>query len=618
MASQKSTIGDMAKRKSETAVTKTVENSIYDIVSQYNGIVDKLLDATQSNGRYETKRMTSQSSISYLANVLKGLLEPAKHLMNELSLVRDPGTSTLFNMMKNMVKVIDDCPPFQKIDVRVYRNGKPNYEAFNKELPIEDFDGTIANLEATRDELRAAQKQLYKDTTYINATLKGEDSQYKKGIFANIKEKEKGIKEALAQANADIKAVKQRKSEGKTYPNEKYNAAKGLIDSTKAIAAASMVAQPVGDEDNTVTENAVADLVSSTGVNVRSINRQLDELLDRVDKEDRTFDEEEAAIVETLEATAHQIMDALLDLDTKGIMTPGKLSGSSENFATLRKMVEKRKKIVKELLARFTKLNEVEIQKEQAEAGGGEEGEGEGEGEAAPAGGAEGNMGGEGIRKHKKGHSDELRRGIGMGKPLADLLGSKKQVQHNSMGRPVTDDDDAHKEVKKQQQKWQDNIPIHYSKIGDKNPFYSQTEDTKYFFPQKLRYENNLRYPQRNALGADVSLLQGEVGGPTQYVPQKKPVKKPEITERTPQEALQNILNQDVYKDGMKGGYCGAGKNEGKAGALRKLVFDDENNDAFDEEELPRNRGFIKEDKEDFFKLPDLKKAKQKAFARKM
>ena len=404
MASQKSTIGDMAKRKSETAVTKTVENSIYDIVSQYNGIVDKLLDATQSNGRYETKRMTSQSSISYLANVLKGLLEPAKHLMNELSLVRDPGTSTLFNMMKNMVIVIDDCPPFQKIDVRVYRNGKPNYEAFNKELPIEDFDGTIANLEATRDELRAAQKQLYKDTTYINATLKGEDSQYKKGIFANIKEKEKGIKEALAQANADIKAVKQRKSEGKTYPNEKYNAAKGLIDSTKAIAAASMVAQPVGDEDNTVTENAVADLVSSTGVNVRSINRQLDELLDRVDKEDRTFDEEEAAIVETLEATAHQIMDALLDLDTKGIMTPGKLSGSSENFATLRKMVEKRKKIVKELLARFTKLNEVEIQKEQAEAGGGEEGEGEGEGEgeAAPAGGAEGNMGGEGIRKHKK------------------------------------------------------------------------------------------------------------------------------------------------------------------------------------------------------------------------
>jgi hypothetical protein len=597
----------MAKRKSETAVTKTVENSIYDIVSQYNGIVDKLLDATQSNGRYETKRMTSQSSISYLANVLKGLLEPAKHLMNELALVRDPGTSTLFNMMKNMVKVIDDCPPFQKIDVRVYRNGKPNYEAFNKELPIEDFDGTIANLEAARDELRVAQKQLYKDTTYINATLKGEDAQYKKAVFANIKEKEKGIKEALAQANADIKAVKQRKLEGKTYPNEKYNAAKGLIASTKAVSEAAVAAAPLASASGTETSDVIVELLSNTKTNLASINTQLDGLLERVDKEDRTFDEEEAAIVETLEATAHQIMDAYNSLDSKIITDE-----DPAIIAKLQRKIERHKVLIKALLARFTKINEEEIQKEQAEAqaeAGGDEG-------AAPAGGAEAVGEGEGIRKYR--HKDDVRRGIGMGKPLADLLGSKMKVQYNSMGRPLTDDNDAHKEMKKLEQKWQDNIPIHYSKIGDKNPFYSQTEDTKYFFPQKLRYENNLRHPQQNALGADVSLLQGEVGGPTQYVPQKKPTKKPEITERTPQEALQNILNQDIYKDGMTGGYCGAGKNEAKSGALRKLVFDDENNDAFDEEELPRNRGFIKEDKEDFFKLPNLKKAKQKAFARRM
>jgi hypothetical protein len=186
------------------------------------------------------------------------------------------------------------------------------------------------------------------------------------------------------------------------------------------------------------------------------------------------------------------------------------------------------------------------------------------------------------------------------------------------MQRELSNEDKIHKEMIKQNQKWQDNIPIHYSKIGDKNPFFSQTEDTKYFFPQKLRYEESLRHPQKNALGADVSLLQGEIGGPSEYVPQKKSTKKPEITERTPQEALQNILNQDVYKDNLTGGFCGSGKNEAKTGALRKLVFDDENNDEFDQEELPRNRGYIKEDKEDFFKLPDLKKAKAKAFARRM
>jgi len=379
MASQRQTIGDMAKRKSENAVTKTVENSIYDIVSQYNGIVDKLIEATQADGRYQTKRMLSQSSISYLANVLKGLLEPAKHIMSEISTVRDPGTATLFNMMKNMVKVIDDCPPFQKIDVRVYRNGKPNYEAFNKNLPIEDFKGTIKNLEASREELRTALKQLYKDTTYINATLKGEDDKkYREMVFKNIKEKEKGIKEALAQSNADIKAVKQRETEGRTYPNDKYNAARGLITNTKAVVEAADAAQPTGKGDDTVSTDAIGDLINDTKVNLDSIHKQLDNIVANADKEGRTFDEEEAAIVETLEATTNQISAVYDSLDTKVIVGNTKQKYVKRLFDK----IDRDKVHIKQLLDKFSKINQVEIQKEQAEAQGEAQAEGEESGEA--------------------------------------------------------------------------------------------------------------------------------------------------------------------------------------------------------------------------------------------
>ena len=41
-------------------------------------------------------------------------------------------------------------------------------------------------------------------------------------------------------------------------------------------------------------------------------------------------------------------------------------------------------------------------------------------------------------------------------------------------------------------------------------------------------------------------------------------------------------------------------------------LFVYEDNDLFDGEELPVNKGFIKEDKDDKFKLPDIKKEQAK------
>jgi uncharacterized membrane protein YvbJ len=173
------------------------------------------------------------------------------------------------------------------------------------------------------------------------------------------------------------------------------------------------------------------------------------------------------------------------------------------------------------------------------------------------------------------------------------------------MQRPISNDDKIHKKVVKINEKWQASNPVHSTPVGSLNPFYAQSEKAKYDFETKLRKENSVLYPTKDARGADVSLLQGEIGGPSEVAKEKRTYKKAEVTHRTEAEALRNILNQDVYE--------GSGKGRKKnPGALRKLVFDGDDNDLFDEEELPTNKGFIKEDKDDAFKLPDVKKEQAK------
>ena len=131
--------------KSEKSMTKTTENILYDCVGQFNGIIDKLLEATQQNGLYKNKRLASASNIQYYANVLKGLMEPFKHLMFELAQVQQPETASLFNMVAKIVDIIDISPPFQKVDVLAYRNGKPDFQGFNDDLVLNDYSGYSTN-----------------------------------------------------------------------------------------------------------------------------------------------------------------------------------------------------------------------------------------------------------------------------------------------------------------------------------------------------------------------------------------------------------------------------------------------------------------------------------------
>jgi hypothetical protein len=595
------TTGDLAKQKSEVQVTKTVENSIYDIVSQYNGIIDKILEATQPNGLYASRRMNSASTVSYLANVIKGLSQPANHLMFELSLVRDPAIGSLFNMMKYMTKAIDNCPPFQKIDVRVYRYGKPDYQGFNKDLPIEDFDGTIANIKKQRQDLETARKKLHRDTSHIYYSLGEQDKEYKSKILKHLKDKEKELSETIRTVDLDLKEVQNRKREGLTYPSQKWLALKELNAASKTKSeAASAVLPNVGAVPTMPVTNYVS-LTKQARDELGVLKSDLMNIRDSAAREDRLLTSEELSSIDAMESRSNKLQQELNNTDLVRIVSTvvGESMASKKRQAELsKKEAQSYLSNIKKLLADLDKLQQEEEHDEEEGEGGPE---GAPEGATAPSEAA--------VEEGLEGVGRPRRHMRGKGKPLADLLGSKMKQQYNYMQRPLTNDDKAHNKSVMMARKWQESVPIHYVDIGSKNPFYSKPEDLKYDFPTRLRYDNNQVHPKTNALGADVSLLQGEIGGPSEYKPMKQSHKKADITNRTPQQALQNILNQDVYKDGMTGG------NVGKKGALRKLVFDDESNDLFDNDN-GGDKGFIEEDKEDAFKLPDLKKEKQRRAAR--
>ena len=171
------------------------------------------------------------------------------------------------------------------------------------------------------------------------------------------------------------------------------------------------------------------------------------------------------------------------------------------------------------------------------------------------------------------------------------------------MGRPVSNDDKINNQMIKMNNNWQKHNPRHENPVGSLYPFKAKTGEARYDFPTELRYNRNITNPTRDARGADYSLLQGEIGGPTVNVEAKRQYKPSQRQVVTPAQALQNVLS-------------GAGRH--KSGALKKLVFDDEDNDMFGEQEMGRNSGFIPEDKEDRFKFPDLKKKKEKEAAAKL
>ena len=592
----KETTETQAKTTSKVQVEQTVENALYGIINQYNAIVDKILTATNSNSVLKNKRLASASISSYFANVIQGLLEPLKHLLYELSLVRDKDTASMFTMMKSLVDNIQSAPPFQKVDFRIYKTPITDYQRLNRDLRIDDYQGKISSMEQDKKKIVSSLKELYKDASRIEYAMQDKTPAFKKELKAHLLKKQKELREALKQSDEDIKYVKERKESGLPYDSEasKYSAVSARLTAMMGNNVNGILTKVQGDD---TTEEGLGKRISFLEKRIQMRKEQADTLYKKAETEVLT--EGDVAMLKSLAIDLGSIRKLIEENQNKlsYLQNPTtKQQKAGEAFGRLLALL---------VLLQATTGKTFDRVEERKTENVGEEGvQGEVDTElrtanvqsGQPGEGASATSAGVGLEDDGAGKPSK-----GGAKPLADLLAKPKQ-QYNSMGRPISNDDKIHKQMIKANEKWQISNPIHENPVGYKNPFYAQKPEAKYDFKAELRAQNAKLYPEKNALGADVSLLQGAIGGPTEEAKQKRTYKKAEVTKRTEAEALRNILNQNVYEGGAKK----------KSGALRKLVFEDEDNDLFDEEELPVNKGFIKEDKDDRFKLPDVKKEQAK------
>jgi hypothetical protein len=570
--------------KSTAQTENTVENALYNIINQYNGIVDKILQATREGGVLKNKRLASASIVSFMDNVLKGLIEPLKHLLYELALVKDKDVASMWTMMKSMVDNIQDAPPFQKVDFRIYKTPATDYQRLNRDLRIDNYDGKIAELKTKGDDLQMRLKQLNKDASHIEYAMEDKSEQYKKEMKSRLFKKQQDILAAIEQQKKDMGYVVERKKSGLPYDSQ------ALKDTTQDILTKEKVLPVVSGVFtelalNTITdENQLRAVLDNQRNVIKSIKDQERALRNKAQTQVLTEGDED--LIKALVLSADKMKPTV----SKIIKHLELVKGKKKETVEANRMLFEFKEQAAELTEIDKKLNESYALIKEAEA------------KKAELESKMANQTGEEQAEEQAEDTDGNGKPIyGKGKPKADLLAKPKQ-QYNSMQRPITDDDKAHKEVVARNQKWQVSNPIHTTPIGSKNPFYAQQPDAKYDFRTILGKENSVLYPKTNALGADVSLLQGEIGGPSEQAKEKRKYKKPEKETRSAADALRNILNQNVYEGGAKK----------QPGSLRKLVFEDEDNDLFDEEELPVNKGFIKEDKDDRFKLPDIKKEQAK------
>jgi len=573
--------------KSTAQTENTVENALYDIVNKYNGIVDKILQATREGGVLKNKRLASASIVSFMDNVLKGLIEPLKHLLYELALVKDKDVASMWTMMKSLVDNIQNAPPFQKVDFRIYRTPATDYQRLNRDLRIDNYDGKLSEMKKQGEDLEKSLKRLHQDASHIEYAMEDKTDAYKKEMKARLFKKQQEIMEAIKQQKEDMAYVQKRKDSGLPYDSEALkDTTKDILMKKELIPAASFVLTAAMSQDIVPLEN-VQRIIDEQDVLIYGLKSQADALEAKAKSEVLT--EGDVELLKTLIQSVDDIKE-----HSKALIKQLGIKKGNENAAAIARF----KKTLVDCDRLEKSMNNTFTISISANGEANVEGPPPVNIEGMPPPGDRNDVLSQSFRDIE---GNPLNKKTGKGKPLADLLAKPKQ-QYNSMQRPLSDDQKVHKEVVARNQKWQVSNPIHTTPIGSKNPFYAQQPDAKYDFRTVLGKENSVLYPKTNALGADVSLLQGEIGGPSEAVKEKRKYKKPVKETRTEAEALRNILNQNVYKGGSKK----------QPGALRKLVFEDEDNDLFDGEELPVNKGFIKEDKDDKFKLPDVKKEQAK------
>jgi hypothetical protein len=544
------------KKKSQDKSSDEAISAVYDIISGYNGIVSTIIERTKPvGGKWSTRKSVDQSTIMYLAEVLKGLIEPLKHLEFQLNQVKDPDLATLQNMMNNLVKIIDQSPPFKMLDVEQYRFGIPNYEGLADDLNITSGKGYLSLLEKKKKELTHKLKML---TPHVRKA-KGEISEK---IFQHAKKTleavEKEIKKSKHLVNAQLKDV---------VINGPLNlTVKDTLDALDELFTPASIA-----ENGRIVKSGPRLLTETKGkTNIA--------LLRRLIKEKNEL-ESGFPLLRTF-----NYMDGSSDFDAQRLPpdTKDEYLLKIKDISDVQKRLNLTDKEVAEMTKAASRAAANAAREEAADAG-------EYEADSvpdttapgtpvasAPAVSAEDMARAESaIASDPYGERGSVPRerqpgeGQGAGRPLADLLANPKQ-QYNSMKRPISNDQKIQNDMINANKNWQiKNNPPHDTPIGNLNPFLAQDNASKYTYEVLLANKNAIDHPETNARGADISLLQGP------------------------------ITNVE-----------GSGKKSKALLKLKKVAID-ERNDPYKKVGLG-SEGYIPEEKEDQFKLPDLKPKKRK------
>jgi len=514
--------------KSQGKSSDEAISAIYAVISSYNGIIRTIIERTEpAKGKWSTRKSVDQSTVMYLAEVLKGLIEPLKHLEFQLNQVNDPELASLQSMMNNLVKIIDESPPFKALDVNIFKNGIPNYEGLADDLDITDTKAYLALLKSKKEKLQFKVDNL----TKVKRPGQGEVSQK---IF-------KQAKDSLDALNKEIRKTKHLVD---AKLEDLYVDGSLLTNIDDLENALDQFELPNRDEVLTIDD---IQLERRKNVGKKVLTSELKKEKQILEKQKKNM--EEGYLVENPD-----LKDDKGNFDAQRLPTQHK-KAYLEILEDISKVENKLgpkydAKDVKEQMAAAETKGTARKNAEQEVAF-----------ENAPPSATAPTLppvqeGIEGV-------------GIGNGRPLADLLANPKQ-QYNYMQRPISDDQKIQNDMIKANRNWQikNNVP-HDTPLGNLNPFLAQDDASKYSYEVLLAAENAKEHPDKNALGADVSLLQG-------------PISTIE----------------------------GSGKKS-KALLRLKNVAIDERNDPYKKVELGTN-GMIPEEKEDQFKLPDLKPKKRK------
>jgi hypothetical protein len=465
------------QQKSNSKNSTDAVSAIYDAINSYNGVVRRIIEMTTPvGGKWSTRKTVDNSTVMYFASVLKGLIEPLKHMIFQLSQVHDPDLASMLTMVTGWYKTIDQSPPFKILDVVAYKQGIPNFEGVSDDLSIYDAAGYIALLENKEKELR---DKIYKFNSQLSSSLANVPKEMRNTVKEAANDANKQSNEVLAAIYKEIKEAKKR--------------ANAKLDDV-------VVKGQLLDDQSRVLD----------ALDVYYLNP--DKPLEYLKKRNQKLELEEGIT---------RNIDSVTDLK----QLEAKKKGIEEAYMLAKGTSDPQQMMTKDKLEYLAIIRNISKIKDASKTGAG----------SCGSGGSENN-----------------------------------KQQYNSMGRPLSDDQKINNDMINANKNWQvKNNPPHDTPIGNLNPFIAQNDASKYTYEVKLAQQNTVIHPETNALGADISLLQGPIST-----------------------------------------VSGSGKTSKAMMKIKKVAID-EKNDMYAPTEMGSN-GFIPEDKENQFKLPDLKPKKKK------